>query len=212
MRYTGPNCKICRHVGEKLFLKGTKCNTAKCIITRRLEKQDKKSRTSRTTSRRRTKLSDYGVRLLEKQKLRRTYGLSERSLRRFFGIASKRKGNTGEVLLTILESRLDNVMFKMGFANSRPHSRHLVSHKFFIVGKRKVNIPSYLVKEGEVIKLSASKQEKLKKTIPTEAEREVPLWLSVDREKLEGKMLRLPKRSEISVPVEENLIVEFYAR
>ena len=127
-------------------------------------------------------------------------------------MASKKKGITGEVFLTLLERRLDNIVFRMGFANSRPHARQLVSHKFFIVGGRKVNIPSYLVKEGEVIKLDASKQEKLKKTMPTEAEREIPLWLSVDRKNFEGKMLRLPKREEISVPVEENLIVEFYAR
>ena len=212
MRYTGSNCKLCKKSGQKLFLKGAKCHTAKCAITRKSDKHDKKSRFRGTTSRRRSKLSDYGVRLLEKQRLRKIYGLSERSLRRFFDVASKKKGNTGEVLLILLERRLDNIIFKMGFANSRPHARQLVGHKFFIVGKRKVNIPSYLVREGEIIKLDGRKQEAFKKVISTEAEREVPLWLSVDRKKFEGKMLRLPKREEISIPVEENLIVEFYAR
>lgn len=213
MRYSGPSCKLCKKAEEKLFLKGSKCNTANCIIARKAEKSYKKSRTRRTTSRkRRTKLSDYGIRLAEKQKLRRIYGLSEKSFRIIFDIASKKKGNTGEVFLTLLERRLDNVIFKMGFANSRAHARQLVGHKFFIVGKRKVNIPSYLVKEGEVIKLDSAKQEKLKKTISTEAEMGVPLWLSSDRKKLEGKVLRDPKREEISVPVEENLIVEFYSR
>ena len=191
-------------------MKGARCNTAKCAITRRSEKQDRKGQA--TARRRKAKLSDYGVRLLEKQKLKRIYNLTERSFRRFFDIASKKKGNTGEVFLTLLERRLDNIVFKMGFANSMPHARNLVSHKFFIVGKRKVNIPSYMVKEGEIIKVAPGKQEKLKKTVSIEAEKEIPLWLSVDRKHFEGKMLRTPKREEISVPVEENLIVEFYAR
>jgi small subunit ribosomal protein S4 len=212
MRYTGPNCKLCRSATEKLFLKGAKCYTSKCAITKNSEKRDKKRKVVSRTSKRKTKLSDYGVRLKEKQKLRRIYGLSEKSFKNLFNIASKKKGNTGEVFLTLLERRLDNVIFKMGFANSRAHARQLVGHKFFIVGERKVNIPSYIVKENETIKLSASRQEKLKKTISTEAEMEVPLWLSVDRKKLEGKVLRAPKREEISVPVEENLIVEFYSR
>ncbi|MDD5454440.1 MAG: 30S ribosomal protein S4 [Candidatus Ratteibacteria bacterium] len=213
MRYTGSKCKLCKRANEKLFLKGSKCRTAKCIITRKTDKSDKKGKTSLTASRkRRTKLSDYGVRLAEKQKLRNIYGLSENSFHNLFNIAAKKKGDTGEVFLTLLERRLDNVIFKMGFANSRAHARQLVGHKFFIVGKRKVNIPSYLVKENEVIKLDSNKQEKLKNIISTEAEIEVPLWLSVDRKKLEGKVLRIPKREEISVPVEENLIVEFYSR
>ena len=213
MRYTGPSCKLCKSAGEKLFLKGAKCHTSKCAITKSSEKRNSKSRTvGRTSRRRRTKLSDYGIRLAEKQKLRRFYSLSEKSLRRFFDIASQKKGNTGETLLILLERRLDNIVFKMGFANSRAHARQLVNHNFFVIGRRKVNIPSYLVREGEVVKLDINKQKKLKKTIPTEADREIPLWLSVDRKNFEGKILRLPKRDEISVPVEENLIVEFYAR
>lgn len=212
MRYTGPNCKLCKSAKEKLFLKGAKCYTSKCAIAKDSEKRDKKRRTIGRTTRRKSKPSDYGIRLAEKQKLRRIYGLSEKSFKILFNIASKKKGNTGEVFLTLLERRLDNVVFKMGFANSRAHARQLVGHKFFIVGKRKVNISSYMVQEGEVIKLDASKQEKLKKTISIEAETEVPLWLSVDRKKLEGKVLRAPKREEISVPVAENLIVEFYSR
>jgi small subunit ribosomal protein S4 len=212
MRYTGPNCRLCKSANEKLFLKGTKCHTSKCAITKNSEKQDKKRKIVGRTTRRKTKLSDYGVRLVEKQKLRRIYGLSEKSFKNLFNIASKKKGNTGEVFLTLLERRLDNVVFKMGFANSRAHARQLVGHKFFIVGKRKVNIPSYLVKEGEIIKLDPNRQEKLNKVINIEAETEVPLWLSVDRKKIEGKVLRIPKREEIFVPVEENLIVEFYSR
>ncbi len=212
MKYTGPSCKLCKSANEKLFLKGARCYTSKCAITRKSEKSSKRSRTVGRTSRRRTKLSDYGVRLAEKQKLRRIYGLSEKSFKNLFNIASKKKGNTGEVFLTLLERRIDNVVFKMGFANSRAHARQLVGHKFFIVGGKKVNIPSYLVKEGEIIKLDPKRQGKFDKSLPVKTEMEIPLWLSVDSKKSEGKILRVPKREEISVPVEENLIVEFYSR
>lgn len=212
MKYTGPSCKLCRSAGEKLFLKGTRCSSSKCAIVRKAETREKPSRSTGRTTKRRTKLSDYGVRLKEKQKLKRIYGLAERGFRRLFDMASNKKGITGEVFLTLLERRLDNIVFRMGFANSRAHARQLVSHKFFNVGGRKVNIPSYLVKEGEVIKVGANKLEKLKKSMPTVAEREIPLWLSVDRKNFEGKILRLPKREEISIPVEENLVVEFYSR
>ncbi len=212
MRYTGPDCKLCRAAGEKLFLKGARCFTSKCAVTKKAEKSDKRTRSVGRRTARRTKLSNYGVRLAEKQKLRRIYGLAERSFRRFFEIAAKRKGDTGEVFIVLLERRLDNIVFRMGFASSRSHARQLVGHKFFIVGGRKVNIPSYLVKEGEIIKVDPIKQEKFKKSMSTAVEREIPLWLSVDKKNFEGKVLRFPKREEISVPVEENLIVEFYSR
>jgi small subunit ribosomal protein S4 len=210
MRYTGPVCKLCRAAGEKLFLKGDRCFTDKCAIVKRAETRKKPGRSR--GRRRRLKLSDYGVRLVEKQKLKRIYGLAEKSSQRFFNMASKKKGITGEIFLTLLERRLDNVVFRMGFANSRAHARQLVTHKFFVVGGRKVNIPSYIVKEGEVIKVDTNKKDKLKKSISTESDKEIPQWLSVDRKKLEGKVLRIPKREEVSVPVEENLIVEFYSR
>jgi len=212
MRYTGPNCRLCKSANEKLFLKGARCHTSRCAITRKSEKRDKKSRAVSLRAKRKTKLSDYGVRLAEKQKLRRMYGLSEKSFKKLFNVASKKKGNTGEVFLTLLERRLDNVVFKMGFANSRAHARQLVGHKFFVVGTRKVNIPSYLVDEGEVIKLDPKRQEKFNKMVSAETEAQLPLWLTVDRKKIEGKVLRIPKRDEITVPVEENLIVEFYSR
>lgn len=212
MRYTGPNCRLCKSAKEKLFLKGTRCHSSKCAITRQSEKRDKKSRAVSLAARRKTKLSDYGIRLAEKQKLRRFYGLSEKSFRNLFDIAAKKKGNTGEVFLTLLERRLDNVVFKMGFANSRAHARQLVGHKFFLVGTRKVNIPSYLVKEGEIIKLDPRRQEKFSKSVSSETEVQLPLWVAVDRKNTEGKILRIPNRDEIAVPVEENLIVEFYSR
>lgn len=212
MKYTGPDCKLCKTAGEKLFLKGARCFTGKCAIVKKTETRSRPIKNLGRRRGRRTKLSDYGMRLKEKQKLRRIYGLAERSFRRFFEVASKKKGITGEVFLTLLERRLDNVVFRMGFANSRSHARQLVSHKFFVVGGRKVNIPSYLVKEGETIKVAANKQEKLKKSISVEAEKEIPLWLSVNRKNFGGKVLRFPKREEISVPVKENLIVEFYSR
>jgi small subunit ribosomal protein S4 len=214
MRYTGPSCKLCKSAKEKLFLKGAKCYTSKCaiVIVKDSEKRNKRNKSTGRTTRRKTKLSDYGIRLAEKQKLRRIYGLSEKSFKILFNIASKKKGNTGEVFLTLLERRLDNVVFRMGFAPSRAHARQLVTHKFFLVRERKVNIPSYLVKEGEIIKLDVKKQEKLDKIISAETDKEIPAWLSVDRKRMEGKILREPKREEISVPVEENLIVEFYSR
>lgn len=208
MRYTGPVCKLCRAYGEKLFLKGDRCFTDKCPIVKRSKTRKKPA----SSTRRRTRLSDYGVRLAEKQKVRKMYGLTEKSFRRFFDMASQKKGITGEILLSLLERRLDNIVFRMGFANSRAHARQLIIHKFFTVDGRKVNIPSHIVKEGEVIKVDANKREKLKKSISTGVEREIPLWVSADRKKFEGKVLRPPKREEFSILVQENLIVEFYSR
>lgn len=210
MRYTGPVCKLCKACGEKLFLKGDRCFSSKCAIAQKSEKRRVPTRSTR--GRRRRRLSDYGVRLAEKQKLRRIYGLGEKDFKRLFDIASKKKGITGEILLSLLERRLDNIVFKMGFANSRAHARQLVTHKFFLVGKRKVSIPSYIVEEGEVIEVDPSKQGKLKNSISSDTSKEIPQWLSVDKKKFLGKMLRIPKREEITVPVEENLIVEFYSR
>jgi small subunit ribosomal protein S4 len=208
MRYTGPVCKLCKACGEKLFLKGDRCFSSKCPIVRKSEKR----RTPTRSRGRRRRLSDYGVRLAEKQKLRRIYGLGEKSFKRLFDMASQKKGITGEILLSLLERRLDNVVFRMGFATSRAHARQLVLHKFFNVGGRKVSIPSYIVEEGDTIEVAPSKQENLKNSIPSDTSREIPKWLSVNKKKFSGEILRIPERDEITVPVEESLIVEFYSR
>ncbi|HIE43316.1 MAG TPA: 30S ribosomal protein S4, partial [Candidatus Omnitrophica bacterium] len=155
-RYTGAVCRLCRVAKEKLFLKGERCFSPKCTVEKR---DNSPGRGSKWQS----KPSDYGIRVQEKQKLRRMFGVNERQFSRFFKMAARKKGVTGEILLTLLERRLDNIVFKMGFANSRPHARQLVTHKFFYVNGRKVNIPSYLVKEGEVIEVDKNKIDKLKR-------------------------------------------------
>ncbi|MGE5529610.1 MAG: 30S ribosomal protein S4 [Patescibacteria group bacterium] len=206
-RYTGAVCRLCRREGEKLYLKGDRCLTDKCAVTRRSyapgqHGQDKK------------KISEYGVQLREKQKLRRIYGVLERQFARYFALAERKQGVTGESLLQILESRLDNVVYRMGFAGSRPEARQLVRHGAFAVNGHKVNIPSYLLRAGDEVTLreGALASPRMKQLAAEAPERTVPEWLDVDAVKMTGRVKALPLREQIDVPVREHLIVELYSR
>ena len=206
-RYKDEQCRICRREGQKLFLKGERCYTDKCAISRRNYGPGQ-------SGQKRSKLSEYGTQLREKQKTKAYYGVSEKQFRKYFDMASKSKGKSGEVLLTLLESRLDNVVYRLGFASSRAQARMLVTHATFDVNGRKVNIPSYLVKEGDVITVREIKKDN--QTIKLNAEanesRVVPTWLEKDKDKLSGKVVRLAGREDIDLPVEEHLIVELYSK
>lgn len=205
-RYTGPVCKLCRREGTKLYLKGEKCFTDKCAIVRRPFPPGQHGQGRR-------KLSEYGVQLREKQKARRTYGVMEGQFARYFGKASKKKGVTGELLLQLLERRLDNVVYRMGLAASRAEARQLVRHNHFLVNGRRVNIPSFSVKPGDVIAVSESSRQRPRfKTMAQSASRLVPEWLQVDIDNFTGTVVRLPNREEIDAPVQEQLIVEYYSR
>ncbi len=204
-RYTGPVCKLCRREGVKLYLKGEKCFTDKCAITRRPFPPGQHGQGRR-------KLSEYGVQLREKQKARRTYGVMEGQFARYFEKAEKKQGVTGEVLLQTLERRLDNVVYRMGLASSRAEARQLVRHNHFAVNGRRVNIPSFLVKPGDVVEVrEASRQKPRFKQMAQITSRLVPAWLEVNSEALRGTVLRLPNRDEIDAPVQEQLIVEYYS-
>jgi len=209
-RYTGPVCRICRREGVKLYLKGERCYTSKCAMDRRPYPPGMHG-----PERRRVKLSDYGIRLREKQRLRRIYGVMERQFRRYFEMASKAKGMTGPTLITILERRLDNVVYRLGFASSRAQARQLVTHGHFTVNGRKIDIPSYLVKPGDVIAVKEESRDKpyFKALAETLAQASVPSWLSLDPLTMSGKVLEIPRREDITdIPVNEQLVVEFYSR
>jgi small subunit ribosomal protein S4 len=209
-RYTGAVCKLCRRQGEKLFLKGDRCFTAKCAFDKRSYPPGMHGRRARF----RRKTTDFGTQLREKQKARRIYGVLERQFRRYFGEAERRKGVTGENLLQILESRLDNIVYRFGFASSRAQARQLVRHGHFDVNGRKTDIPSFLVKPGDVIVVRArSRDNGYFGTIAEDMEhRLVPEWLSMDVNTLSGRVLALPSREEIEVPLSEHLIIEYYSR
>ncbi|MCX7846171.1 MAG: 30S ribosomal protein S4 [Dictyoglomaceae bacterium] len=204
-RYTGPDCRLCRREGIKLFLKGTKCFGNKCPFDRRKTVPGQHGRTQR-------KLTEYGLRLREKQRLKRIYGVLERQFRRYFEEASKGKGVTGERLLQILETRLDNVVYRLGWALSRDQARQLVLHRKILVNGKKVNIPSYNVKIGDVIEIVEKDLIPVQEALETFSNKYVPAWLEVDIENLKGRVLRLPARDEIDVPIQEQLVVEFYSR
>lgn len=207
-RYTGAVCRLCRAEGTKLFLKGDRCYTEKCAINKRNYKPGQHGQS------RRVKVSEYGIRLREKQKLRRFYGLNESQFRRFYASASKMAGQTGHNFLRLLEMRLDNVVYRFGIGVSRPQARQFVRHGHVTVNGRKVDIPSYLVKAGDVIAIGERSRDKalLKENIEVAASRTIPEWLQFDAEKQEGRILALPNREQIEVPVKEQLVVEFYAR
>ena len=194
-RYKDEQCRICRREGQKLFLKGARCYSDKCSISRRNYAPGQHGQ-------KRAKLSEYGAQLREKQ------------FRRYFEMASNKKGVTGENLLQILESRLDNVVYRLGFGTSRAQARQFVNHGQFEVNGKKVNIPSYLVKAGDVITVRESKKDNstLKMNIEETAARPVPAWLERDSEKLSGKVIRLSAREDIDLPIEEHLIVELYSK
>ena len=206
-RYTGSVCKLCRREGEKLFLKGERCYSDKCSVSRRnyVPGQHGKGR---------KKTSEYGLQLRMKQKARRYYGILEGQFHHYFEMAERKQGVTGENLLRILESRLDNVVYRLGWASSRAEARQLVVHGHFMVNGKKVDIPSYLLRAGEVVAVSAKSKESTKVQAVLEANsgRPVPAWLDLNRGALEAKVVNLPAREEIDTPVEEQLIVEFYSK
>ena len=210
-RYTGPVCKLCRREGAKLFLKGERCMTAKCAMERRAYPPGQHGR---ETQFRRGRASDYSKQLREKQKIRRIYGVLERQFRRYYREAARRKGLTGHNLLTLLESRLDNVVYRMGFADSRVQARQLVQHGHFWFNGKPTNIPSRLVKSGDLISVRSQSGRKpyFKERVQIMEGRNVPGWLSLDIRDLTGRVLSLPSREEIELPVNENLIVEYYSR
>ncbi len=209
-RYKDPVCKLCRREGEKLFLKGERCLTPKCAIERRPYPPGLHGRQAQF----RRKVSDYGLQLRAKQKTRRVYGVLERQFRRYFREAERRRGLTGTNLLILLESRLDNVVYRLGFALSRPQARQLVRHGHFEVNGRKVNIPSYLVEPGDVVAVRPiSRHKGAFKEIALDLEhRAVPEWLSRDEETMTGRVLALPDREDVDVTINEQLIVEYYSR
>lgn len=205
-RYLGPKCRLCRREKTKLFLKGDRCNSPACPLDRRgaVPPGQHGLKTSRS------RVSEYGRQLREKQKLKRTYGLLEKQLHHFFKKAQKSKKAAGEVLLQMLESRLDNIVFKLKFAPSRAFARQLISHKHVLVEGKKVNIPSSMVKPGEIISLDekALKIEEVKKSL--QAKEKLPAWLK--KKAAVGQMVRLPERKEIEGDINEQLIVEYYSR
>ena len=206
-RYTGPVCRLCRREKMKLFLKGAKCDTMKCPIERRPYPPGDHGRTQL-----RRKDSEYLVQLREKQKARRYYGVLEKQFRGYYEKASRQPGITGENLLRMLECRLDNVLVRLGFASSRRQARQLVRHGHWTVNGRRVDIPSYQVREGDVIAVKASTPAEPVIRDATELTGQVPAWLQADHDSLTAKVLRKPERREIAAPVQEQLIVELYSK
>ena len=206
-RYTDAVCRLCRREGQKLFLKGDRCYTDKCALTRRAYAPGMHGQG-------RAKASEYGSQLREKQKAKRYYGVLETQFRGYFEMASKRKGKTGENLLALLESRLDNVVYRLGFAMSRAEARQLVTHGHFTVNGRKVDIPSFLVKPGMVVSLKESSRslDKFKASLEANSFRQPPKWLDFDRDNFTAKVVAVPAREDIDLPVEEQLIVELYSK
>ncbi|MBP1571031.1 MAG: 30S ribosomal protein S4 [Oscillospiraceae bacterium] len=204
-RYTGAVCRQCRREGQKLFLKGERCYSDKCALARRNFAPGQHGQA-------RKKSSEYGIQLRAKQKARRYYGVLEGQFAHYFELAEKKPGIAGENLLKILESRLDNVVYTAGFGMSRRQARQLVLHRHFTVNGHTVNIPSFLVKPGDVIEVRGSACEKIKENVEKNASRPVPMWMSFDKDALKVVVNRLPERSEIELDVEEQLIVELYSK
>ncbi|MCX5706558.1 MAG: 30S ribosomal protein S4 [Candidatus Omnitrophica bacterium] len=207
-RYTGAVCRLCRRQGEKLFLKGTRCQTEKCGASKRAYPPGQHGKG------RRQKLSNYGVQLKEKQKVKRIYGVMEKQFRIYFKIASKSKGVTGKVLLQLLERRLDNVVFRMGLGISRSQARQIVGHNFIVVNSRRVNIPSYLVDKDDLVEVKAKDKAKakIKDNLELSKDRTVPSWLEFSAADMKAKVLRLPEKGDIQQPIQEQLIVELYSK
>ena len=204
-RYTDANCKLCRREGQKLFLKGERCYSTKCALERRNYAPGQHGQG-------RKKQSEYGLQLREKQKAKRFYGVPETQFRNLFDKAVKKKGQTGENLMIALETRLDNVVFRLGFAASRKEARQLVTHGHFAVNGKKANIPSMEVKAGDVIKVKEKSQSSPKFKEIREMSITVPSWMTVDVDKLEGKVVAMPRREDIDTPIAEHLIVELYSK
>ncbi len=207
-RYRGSVCRLCRRENLKLFLKGDRCYSDKCGFDRRSYAPGQHGQ------RRRAKISDYGIQLREKQKVKRMYGLSEKQFRLVFEKADRQKGITGTNLLILLERRLDNVVYRLGFVNSRSQGRQLVRHKHFLVNGKKVNIPSYLIKVGDVIEIreKSRNMQALGDALDAVARRGVPQWLDLEKENLKGMMKSFPVREDLTMPIQEQLIVELYSK
>ena len=207
-RYKDPVCRLCRREGMKLYLKGERCQTDKCAIERRNFPPGQHGKA------RRPRMLGYGLQLREKQKLRRVYGILESQFRHYFEKAAVRKGVTGQLLLQFLERRLDNVVYRMGLATSRPQARQFVRHGHFQVNGRKVNIPSFLVKPGDVVEVRQGSREMpaLLASRESTSHQTVPSWIDADRDNLSAKILSSPQRQEIALPIQEQLVVELYSK
>jgi len=206
-RYTGPVCRLCRRESMKLFLKGERCYTKKCAV-------EAKNVPPGQHGQSRKKVQEYGLQLREKQKARRYYGVLERQFSRYYEIARKTKGITGENLLTILETRLDNVIYRLGLATSRPEARQLVKHGHFQVNGSKVNIPSYRVAVGDVLTVDPRSRgsDKFKFIAEITGSKVIPKWLEYDAEAMKGRVAAMPQRDDVDIPLEEHLIVELYSK
>ena len=206
-RYTGASCRLCRREGQKLFLKGERCYSDKCAIARRQYAPGQHGQN-------RKKVSEYGLQLREKQKAKRYYGVLESQFAKYFDMAERKAGMTGENLLKILESRFDNVVYRLGLASSRKEARQLVLHNHFTVNGNKANIPSMLLKVGDVIAVTENSRtsDKIKAVVEANSARPVPKWLDADSNTLTGKIVEMPAREDIDLEVEEHLIVELYSK
>ena len=206
-RYTDASCRLCRREGQKLFLKGSRCYTDKCAVNRRTQAPGQHGAKKK-------KLSDYGIQLREKQKAKVFYGVLESQFRKYFEMASTQKGKTGENLLKILETRLDNVVYRMGLGTSRADARQIVRHGHILVNGKKVNIPSYLLSKNDVITLAEASvnSDKIKANMEQTAGRVVPSWIEFNAEQKKATIVELPKREEVDLTVQEHLIVELYSK
>ncbi|MBM4294973.1 MAG: 30S ribosomal protein S4 [Deltaproteobacteria bacterium] len=206
-RYTGPSCRLCRREGMQLYLKGDRCYTDKCGIERRHFPPGQHGQ-------RRGKLSDYGMQLREKQKVRRIYGIMEKQFRGYFEAAERQKGVTGTNLLVFLERRLDNIAYRLGFANSRAQARQLVRHNLVLVNGRTVNLPSYLVRQGDTIQVTdkGKNMPMIRDALEAVARRGTPPWLEMDKAEARGRVIMFPSREDLTMPIQEHLIVELYSK
>lgn len=206
-RYTGAKCRLCRREGEKLFLKGEKCYSSKCPV-------EKRGFPPGQHGQRRGRITDYALQLREKQKLRRIYGMLEAQFRGYYAEADRRKGSTGENLLKMLESRLDTVVYRMGFGASRTEARQLVRHKHIMVNGRRVNIPSYLVKPSDVVAVDEKSKShmRIQSALELAVQRGFPEWLDVDVKKMQGIFKSVPERSDLPADINENMVVELYSK
>jgi small subunit ribosomal protein S4 len=208
-KYRGAVCRLCRREGVRLYLKGERCFSGKCAIEKRAYPPGEQAQ-----RRMRRRISDYGIQLREKQKLRRMYGLLERQFRRYFAQAARRSGVTGERLLQLLECRLDNVVYRLGFASSRTQARQLVSHGHFMVNDRRVNIPSYQVRAGDIVSATESSRScpPIVAAVAGAGGRRLPAWLQIEGDAMRGTVLSIPRRDEIDTQIQEELVVEYYSR
>ncbi|MBN2106907.1 MAG: 30S ribosomal protein S4 [Deltaproteobacteria bacterium] len=206
-RYIGSKCRLCRRENTKLFLKGERCYTDSCAVDRRQYAPGDHGQN-------RVKYSAYGEQLREKQKVKRIYGVLEKQFRNYFHKAAQKKGVTGENLIVMLESRLDNMLYRLGFAGSRTEARQLIRHRHFTVNSRLVDIPSYIVKVGDVIQVREKSRSiaRIKESVETAQQRGIPRWVEVESENFLGKVVALPTREEITMPIKEQLIVELYSK